>query len=549
MKRALSLLLSLLMVFSATLFVTAAEPKYEFNFDKDDEGWTSGNATAKVVDGKLTGSAIKPEDETKKPDPTITLKQDFDGNTYKYVVATMKYAMKTKTDYVTKVYFTTTDLGLAEDRSVKVTLGGQTSGDAFKTYVFDMSTIATYKGTITSLRFDPFDDEGTWEIDSIKILSTAPAGTTSTQPATPVVTNKFPEVNTFTSSTFSDVSTSAWYYANVGSAFKIGLMKGKAEKTFDPDGQITIAEALAITVRVNDIYNGGKGVFTQGQPWYQVYVDAAVKANIITATQFSDYTRAITRAEMGVLFAKACPNEYYTAINQFVKIPDIDSAKPYFNDILKLYNAGILTGVDSTYKYNPDANIKRCEAAAIITRVCNKSERQRKISPEEQAAIDKAAAEKAATPVNAIRYDFDATQKAQFSLIHFTDTVGKTENGFLVGEAKASDDGKFDPIINIPIDGIDLSKHKTIKVGLKFTCDKPDSQRGRVYFQTVEDPTPDEKKSSTQAQAYGTNSPDKVIELVFDMGSVAGWKGTLKGLRFDPFDCGGTVMVDYIVIQ
>lgn len=49
-------------------------------------------------------------------------------------------------------------------------------------------------------------------------------------------------------------------------------------------------------------------------------------------------------------------------------IPDVYDTTPYAYEILELYNKGIAVG-DGNMKFFPDANIKRCEAAAIVARI------------------------------------------------------------------------------------------------------------------------------------------------------------------------------------
>ena len=43
---------------------------------------------------------------------------------------------------------------------------------------------------------------------------------------------------------FSDVNEINWYYDNVKTAYELGFMNGKSVNSFDPDGNVTVAEAL-----------------------------------------------------------------------------------------------------------------------------------------------------------------------------------------------------------------------------------------------------------------------------------------------------------------
>ena len=65
----------------------------------------------------------------------------------------------------------------------------------------------------------------------------------------------FEKVKTYDNS-FSDVKDTNWFYANVKSAYELGFMNGKADGVFDPNGSVTIAEAITMASRVHAIYNG-----------------------------------------------------------------------------------------------------------------------------------------------------------------------------------------------------------------------------------------------------------------------------------------------------
>ena len=67
----------------------------------------------------------------------------------------------------------------------------------------------------------------------------------------------FQKVSTYTYGQFADVNENDWYGINqqgaVANAFEYGLMKGTDSSTFNPTGDITIAEAITIAARVHSI--------------------------------------------------------------------------------------------------------------------------------------------------------------------------------------------------------------------------------------------------------------------------------------------------------
>lgn len=187
---------------------------------------------------------------------------------------------------------------------------------------------------------------------------------------------------------FADVSESAWYAKNVRAVYELGFMNGKSASRFDPNGQLTVAEAITLAVRVAAIYYGVP--FTSGgTPWYQKSVEFAEKYGLISEGQFTqaDYNRPATRSEVAMLLFETIGTSDYDRINRITYIPDITTKTQSWNEIYLLYNAGVLTGKgtlvngqlsgDMAGSFFPDDTITRAEAAAIMHRVAVPSERVR----------------------------------------------------------------------------------------------------------------------------------------------------------------------------
>ena len=169
---------------------------------------------------------------------------------------------------------------------------------------------------------------------------------------------------------FTDVSKSDWYYESVRTANEYGLVKGNPDGSFNPDGSLTVAEAIVTADRIHMIYNTGEASLANGDPWYQTYVDYAIENDIIGKKDFDDYTRPVTRAEMAYIFSGAVPYDDFEEVNEpgNAIAPDIDGHK-YEKAIKLLYQYGIVTGNDIYGTFTPDSNIKRSEMSALISRV------------------------------------------------------------------------------------------------------------------------------------------------------------------------------------
>ncbi|MBQ3404251.1 MAG: S-layer homology domain-containing protein [Oscillospiraceae bacterium] len=190
--------------------------------------------------------------------------------------------------------------------------------------------------------------------------------------------DNFRKINEYPSGQFTDVKDDAWYLESVKSAYEYGLVKGSSATTFNPEGNMTLAEALALADRLHSIYNTGAADFVQGEPWYQVYADYAMSNGIISSDGFADYNAKATRAQFAQIFARALPESALQKINNISEgmIPDVNGTDSFGPDVYMLYNAGILTGSDVYGTFNPNSNIKRSEVSAIVTRMADASLRK-----------------------------------------------------------------------------------------------------------------------------------------------------------------------------
>ncbi len=88
--------------------------------------------------------------------------------------------------------------------------------------------------------------------------------------------------------TFADVPADAWYTAYIQAAFAYGLIQGRSETIFDPDGAITRQEAAALLTRAAKLCG------------IQVAYDATAQRNVLS--QFLDYTGSAAWAGEGLAF-------------------------------------------------------------------------------------------------------------------------------------------------------------------------------------------------------------------------------------------------------
>ncbi|MBM6870143.1 S-layer homology domain-containing protein [Pseudoflavonifractor phocaeensis] len=178
---------------------------------------------------------------------------------------------------------------------------------------------------------------------------------------------------------FPDVADSAWYAPYVQQVVELGLMNGKSGGVFDPNGTLTLGEAVTMAAKTCAIYEGDPVPTTDCQPWYQNAVNYALEQGILTRGEYKDYTAPATRADMAGLFAWALPATELTRINRIGDLMDVDQNTDSASEIYLLYNAGVLTGNEAG-AFQPENTIDRASAAAILTRLALPESRKTVVS-------------------------------------------------------------------------------------------------------------------------------------------------------------------------
>ena len=177
---------------------------------------------------------------------------------------------------------------------------------------------------------------------------------------------------------FTDVAEGAWYYESVYYAWDEGLIDGVTADKYQPDGSLTVAQAIKLAAALHENLNRGHVTLENGLGnWYDTYVDYAVNNGIIEA-KYQSYTKAqmdaaITRNEFVHVFHGAMDS--YKAINTVKDnaIPDVKTNDAYADEIYDFYRAGILTGSNGAGSFNGKTAIKRSEVATILIRMFDES--------------------------------------------------------------------------------------------------------------------------------------------------------------------------------
>lgn len=198
---------------------------------------------------------------------------------------------------------------------------------------------------------------------------------------------------TDTSISFSDINSSQWFYDEVMEASQLGLFKGNDDGTFNPEGHLTYAEAVALAARVHATYYDNKQELDDfnNRPvtnhWADNTIAYADKYGITSTVKgITTLDAPCTRQQMADLFVSAIVpyevnHDSMFISGVFTQINDISKAPEQTNSpsIQILFKAGILVGDAGGFR--PTSSITRAETACILNRVATPSKRKKVTTP------------------------------------------------------------------------------------------------------------------------------------------------------------------------
>ena len=177
---------------------------------------------------------------------------------------------------------------------------------------------------------------------------------------------------------FYDVDSDDWFYESVKSAWEQELIDGVTARYYMPDNTLTVAQAVKLAAALHQKQSVGFVTLQNGGThWYDNYVNYAVANSLIEAAYQSKSAEtmnaAVTRAEFVHILSKLLNAGTINTVNN---IPDVKAGDAYADEIFAFYRAGILTGSDRLGTFHPESSLKRSEAAAILVRLYDATQRQ-----------------------------------------------------------------------------------------------------------------------------------------------------------------------------
>lgn len=189
------------------------------------------------------------------------------------------------------------------------------------------------------------------------------------------ISDYFTQTISYDKHVFYDINVSDWFSAGVQTAYELGLMSGEADKKFNPKGNLTIAQTIAIASRLHSIYNTGSlSAVPKTDVWYEGVVQYAKDNNIVKDGDFSksDMNKPATRGQVAYILSKSLPQSELESINNDLTFSDVSGK--YEDSINLLAKSGVVAG-KSEGKFKPSDKVTRAEASVIISRLVKPSER------------------------------------------------------------------------------------------------------------------------------------------------------------------------------
>ncbi len=176
---------------------------------------------------------------------------------------------------------------------------------------------------------------------------------------------------------FLDVPADAWYHDSVVQAYNAGLINGKNQFAYDPNGSLTLAECIKLAVCIHQLEATGAITLKNGEVnWYDTYLHYAMEKGIINLLP-TDPSEAVSRSRVAEIFETVLASNgqrINAGTRHYVDVQD--ERLPYYDAVYKLYQCGIMIGDDGG-RFCPNDPISRGEMAAVVVRMIDETKRIR----------------------------------------------------------------------------------------------------------------------------------------------------------------------------
>ena len=172
-----------------------------------------------------------------------------------------------------------------------------------------------------------------------------------------------------TSVSFPDVDKNAWYADAVIACGNAGIISGNESGYFDPNGQITTADAITVIMKALDVE-----LEMNGEYWAAPALNEAVNRGMLLLNEGEQINQALGQSVMSresaiyaIFVASGKPSlskEELTAENI---LPDgVTVSEKYKSGVISAYAAGIVAGSDSEGTMRPETPVTRAQFCKML---------------------------------------------------------------------------------------------------------------------------------------------------------------------------------------
>lgn len=177
---------------------------------------------------------------------------------------------------------------------------------------------------------------------------------------------------------FTDMN---WSKEFVEKVYAYGWMDGMGGGKFDPNGDLTVAQAIVLAARLHSV-QVNEPIPTSEGAWYQTYVDYC-KANNLLNNFYNAWEEGAEAKLTARLNTKATRMDMVKILSgaaslpglgwndeETVSVPDVDKDADTYNYLVyDWYRNGIVSGDPGTGAFRPNDSIKRGEVAVILCKL------------------------------------------------------------------------------------------------------------------------------------------------------------------------------------
>lgn len=132
------------------------------------------------------------------------------------------------------------------------------------------------------------------------------------------------------------------------------------------DSPLTVYEAVMLVSRLYASLNPGAAVRVDS---FADCLSCAEEKGLLPTDGFESYDRAILRAEIAEMLYAAIPEAYRTESNRVYEIPDVHEYNSFYDAVMALYRAGILSGTDENRTFSAYDRLLRCDFDTLMARI------------------------------------------------------------------------------------------------------------------------------------------------------------------------------------